>query len=228
MAMVTPEPDDDEQSPVRSPWCRMLLRLPPNADKWREISDFPRTTFIVCMSSACTMQLGMVAIAVGGAQRFGWTWVVPELVAHVTGISLTAAVATLGPATRPHMVYDSCMAAFLVAVMLLWTPPCFLGLQHTPFGNRAIYSIAQGCWTWMATLGVMTGFNRSDLQHRRITGPGRLVWLASVRTVRISDAMTDISSARYMWEQVRDVPVRHAHASLWDKDVPNIGDLDAG
>jgi hypothetical protein len=188
------------------PWrfCERVGMLADAEAGWRRISRRPFTACLLCVTATALASLVFpIAYIAGRADDGEWlSTKLSAIVVFVVMLSLVPFLWRYGPAAASTLRHKLLIGINTVPVVYLGFAPYIKGDSGSPYHSVFAWIIMHTVYAFLSNICAVTGSNELDCQG----GPvpmAQAVWLASVRTLRIMDAITDLVSAKVLLTEVR-------------------------
>jgi hypothetical protein len=176
------------------------LRMPATAIcAWQEVTDSAVAVIsILAVCSSLSVLLACILFVVGRPGATWWSHVPTSLLAAGTG-AMFVLVWTRGP--RPSVSRHLLEVGMVLIYNVLVLPAFVREERECPFQNRLVSTVGIGAWFWVTGLAWVAGLHANDLRQCKLSVPA-MIWMASIRTTRLMDFMTDIAITKVFWVQV--------------------------
>jgi hypothetical protein len=188
------------------PWrfCRRVGMLEEAEAGWRRVSKQPFTSCLLCVSTSALSSLFFPIAYISGRAGDG-EWLSTKLAAILVSIVTLSLVPFLwrhGPAAASTLRHKVLIGITGAPIVYLAFAPYFKGDSGSPYHSVFAWIFMNTVYTFLSNICAVTGGNEMDCQGEPAPMP-QAVWHASVRTLRIMDAITDLVSAKVLFTEVR-------------------------
>eukprot|EP00892_Ulva_mutabilis_P008904 jgi/Ulvmu1/6386/UM003_0014.1 len=171
---------------------------------WTTILDKPHVAFLCSTLTNLFTLVTNTSVLLFASTPMRWDHHAPTIVYALFHFSTSAMMLRRGPAIAKTKLYNALLVPaiflqFIVAVRLMLGP-----LEHVPFGNRLVFVLVNSTAVWCWAFTSMTGAWAPDHPPQPFRSLVEPVADATVRALRLTDAITDMLIIRLMLGQAQE------------------------